>query len=170
MASRGTMGPCSGGKMGGAWCVCLWGCASIHGARSCSFCLSWKTRTNTHKHTQGKSPSSTSIDFVSVSLYCNFISVCRQIGGDQERGGGWVCVLALASDEPFCLACLSLSCWQRSLQHYSKARRHFKHERDIKKKTLKNKCCLSPKFFHISPVRALKWQYRSHAKWNLTFI
>lgn len=167
MASRGTMGPCSGGKMGGAWCVCLWGCASIHGAHSCSFCLSWKTRTNTHR--ASLPPPLPLILF--QYLFIVTLSACvGRLGGDQERGGGCVCVLALASDEPFCLACLSLSCWQRSLQHYSKARRHFKHERDIKKKTLKNKCCLSPKFFHISPVRALKWQYRSHAKWNLTFI
>lgn len=41
---------------------------------------------DTHKHTQGKSPSSTPIDFVSVSLYCNFISVCRQIGGGPGEG------------------------------------------------------------------------------------
>jgi len=55
-----------------------------------------------HAHTRGRSPSSIRIDFVSVSLYRNFISVVSADGG-----AGCVCVLPLAGDEPFCLACFS---------------------------------------------------------------
>lgn len=53
-----------------------------------------RTHTDTRR---GLPPSSAPIDFVSVSLYCDFISVVSADGGE----GGCVCVLPAASDEPF---------------------------------------------------------------------
>lgn len=110
-----------------------------------TFVVSCRTLPHTHTHTHirgGSLSPSMPIDFVSVSLYCNFISVVSADGGPGR--GGCVCVLAVVSDEPFCLACLSLSCWQRRPQHYSKAPRRFKHERDVKKKRKKEKKIASP--------------------------
>lgn len=50
------------------------------------FSLHWNT--NTHKQQWGRhSSSSIVIDFVSVSLYCNFISVMSADGGPGERTG-----------------------------------------------------------------------------------
>ena len=75
LASRGTAGPCSGGEMGGA-CVCVLRAVDLH-----SFLPS------PGAHTRGAPPpSSVHIDFVSVSLYCNFISVVSADGGPAEGG------------------------------------------------------------------------------------
>lgn len=55
------------------------------------------------EHTSGgRPPASVPIDFVSVSLYSNFISVVSADGGGR-RGASCVCVLVEVSDEPFCL-------------------------------------------------------------------
>lgn len=115
-------------------CVCEAVQASMVHARAVSAFPGRHAQTHTNTHRASLPPPLPLILFQYLFIVTLSACVGRLGGGDQERGGGCVCVLALASDEPFCLACLSLSCWQRSLQHYSKARRHFKHERDIKKR------------------------------------
>lgn len=56
-------------------CVCVACCRSAQFSS-----LSWST------HPRGPPPSSVHIDFVSVSLYCNFISVVSADGGPAEEG------------------------------------------------------------------------------------
>lgn len=85
MVQRGTAGPCSGGEMGvEGLCVFVCGCvlACVLCVCLCCACVDHSFFLSRSTHTRRAVP----IDFVSVSLYCNFISVVLADGGPEEEG------------------------------------------------------------------------------------
>ena len=64
-------------------CVCVGTCKHVYCARLCFACVGHSLFCSLQEHTH---PLGYPTDFVSVSLYCNFISVMSAAGGPGEEG------------------------------------------------------------------------------------